>query len=324
MARMLPRLSSILIVPVLMLCYSTSSAHGGVVGENDLCVINIGYLKAHFKIFVPQQTGHTEYCEDIPVRGESVFVMEYQHGQLSNSEIEFRIIKNVTGKSKFARAEDIAAIDDLDKVTVHYAGPSISPDVYSLLHTFAEDGEYIGIVSAADATANTAYAAVFPFEVGYTGFGIWPWVVAALIVLQLNFWYMTKRRSTAASCIILFAAMLALTPATADEVWTGVSGHFSVRYDSEIKPITINKMHYWDLDIRDQDGNAVENADISVSGGMPKHNHGLPSSPRVVEYLGDGRYRIGGMRFHMGGDWELRIAIDNGTHRDTVLVPLTL
>lgn len=322
MARMLPRRFSLLIVPFLVLCYSTSSAHGGVVGENDVCVINIGYLKAHFKIFVPQQTGHTEYCEDIPVRGESVFIMEYQHGQLSNSDIEFRIIRNVTGKSKFARAEDVAAIDDLDKVTVHYSAPGVSPDLYSLLHTFEEDGEYIGIVSAAD--ANTSYAAVFPFEVGSTGFGIWPWVVAALIVLQLNFWYMSKHRSTGVQCMVLFAVLLFFTPAAADEVFTGVSTHFSLRYDSEIKPITINKMHYWDLEIRNQYGNAVEKAKIRVSGGMPAHNHGLPSAPRVVEYLGDGRYRIGGMRFHMGGYWELRISIDDGNYRDTVIVPLTL
>ena len=52
---------------------SPASAHGGVVEEDDLCVINIGYLRAHFKIYVPEQSGHRDYCEDIPVRGTSLF-----------------------------------------------------------------------------------------------------------------------------------------------------------------------------------------------------------------------------------------------------------
>ena len=55
--------------------------HGGVVEEDDLCVIKIGYLRAHFKIYVPAERQHQEYCEDIPVRGDSVFVMEYQHDE---------------------------------------------------------------------------------------------------------------------------------------------------------------------------------------------------------------------------------------------------
>ncbi len=59
--------------------------HGGVVLEEDLCVINIGYLQAHFNIYVPQEHQRQEFCEDIPSTGESLFVMEYLHPGLDEA-----------------------------------------------------------------------------------------------------------------------------------------------------------------------------------------------------------------------------------------------
>lgn len=311
----------------LLLLPGITHAHGGVVEENDLCVINIGYLKAHFRIYVPQQTGHDDYCEDIPVRGESVFVMEYQHDGLSEAEIDFRIIKNVTGKSTFARLEDVKAIDDIDAVTIHYAPPKVVPDVFTLLQSFDEDGEYIGIVSAARTDTGKVYTAVFPFEVGYVGVGIWPWIIAGLLLLQLNYWFMSRRRVKAAATAAVLAVLGLLPVSSAvadDDGWTSIAGYFRVKYESELEPIVINKIHSWILHIESANGGAVTDAEISISGGMPKHNHGLPTVPRVIEDLGDGRYRIAGMRFHMGGYWEIRVSIDSGSHHDDVLIPLEL
>lgn len=325
---MLYRLSCHFFLLLLITHPEAAFAHGGVVGEDDLCIINIGYLKAHFKIYVPQESGHAEYCEDIPIRGESVFVMEYQHDSLNKSQIDFRIIRNVTGRGTFARVEDIDAIDELQAVTVHYAAPAIVPAVYTLLHNFEHDGEYIGIVSAADVVNGTSYTAVFPFEVGYTGIGIWPWVIGALLILQLNFWFMSRRRRGAISAAVLlagmFAAGLVLADGTSPDVWVSDAGHFQVRYESDIEPIVINRIHSWILDVRLADGSPVDNASIKVSGGMPMHDHGLPTEPRAEKYLGGGRYRLAGLRFHMGGYWELRVSIDDGAHRDTVTIPLKL
>ncbi|MBT8100800.1 MAG: hypothetical protein KJO82_13675, partial [Gammaproteobacteria bacterium] len=143
----------------LTLIPALAAAHGGVVEEDDLCVINIGYLKAHFKIFVPQETQHEEYCEDIPIRGDSVFVMEYQHDGLSSAAIDFRIVRNTTGKGTFARLADVEAIDDIESITVRYQPPVVTPDVFTLLQAFDEDGEYIGIVSARQADTGKVYTA---------------------------------------------------------------------------------------------------------------------------------------------------------------------
>ncbi len=311
---------------LLMLLPEPSYAHGGVVEEDDQCVIRIGYLKAHFKIYVPAETGHREYCEDIPMRGESLFVMEYQHDGLGEAEIGLRIIENVTGKGTFARIEDVKAIGDIDAVTVAYAEPAVVPDVYLFQHRFEEDGDYIGIVSAATKGNGNHYAAVFPFEVGARSVGIWPAIVAAMLLLQLNYWFMSRRRSRPAAAAALLA-VFAFAPAiasAADESFASDTGRFQVSYTSELRPIAINTMHAWILHVESAEGQPIVDATIEIAGGMPEHDHGLPTRPRVVEDLGNGDYRVAGMRFHMAGAWVIRISIDDGGQRDFVTIPLDL
>ncbi len=310
-----------LVACVLATLPAPASAHGGVVEENDLCVINIGYLRAHFKIYVPEQSGHRDYCEDIPIRGDSVFIMEYQHDGLSAAEIDFRIIENVTGKGQFARLEDVDRIADLDAVTVRYEPPTVVPDVFMLRQGFESDGEFIGIVNATPADGGRTYTAVFPFEVGYTGLGPWPWIVGAVFLLQLNYWLMSRRRAAAAA--VLFLGITATVGVEAEE-FSSRNGSFVVSATSELDPLTINRIHAWTIEVRDNSGQTVDEATIEIDGGMPEHNHGLPTRPRVVENSGDGRYLIAGMRFHMRGYWELRLVIDDGRQRDEVTIPLNI
>ena len=178
---------------LLSLMPAFAYAHGGVVEEGDLCVIKINYLRGHFKIFQPRTEGHNEYCEDLPEATETVFVMEYLHSELSNIPIEFRIIRNVTGKGRFARWEDVNEIDDLDSVTVFHQEALIEPDVFTVIHAFEEEGYYIGIVTANVNSEDKIYRAVFPFEVGFTGYGYWPLIIVILIAIQLQYWIMARR-----------------------------------------------------------------------------------------------------------------------------------
>lgn len=303
-------------------------AHGGVVEEDDLCVINIGYLKAHFKIYVPQETQHEEYCEDIPIRGESVFVMEYQHDGLSTAAMDFRIIRNVTGKGTFARIEDVEAIDDIEAITIRYEPPTVTPDVFSMLQAFAEDGEYIGIVSARQADTGKLYTAVFPFEVGYTGTGYWPWILGGLLLLQLNYWFMSRRRARAVTnvlvAMLLCGSLSGESIASEADFWVSDAGHFHVSFESKLQPLAINKIHDWVIHVTDNDGVAIDAAVITFNGGMPEHNHGLPTAPRVTAMDKVGDYQVAGVRFHMRGYWEIRILIDSGGKRDRVTIPLQL
>ncbi len=68
-------------------------------------------------------------------------------------------------------------------------------------------------------------------------------------------------------------------------------------------------LHAWIAAVKTIEGLPVENAQISVDGGMPMHGHGLPTNPAVTDYLGQGRYKIDGVRFNMGGWWEFKLAI---------------
>ena len=184
----------LLLISILLVApWQQAAAHGGVVEEEDLCVITISYLKAHFKIYQPRVDGHEEYCEDLPNATESIFVMEYLHDELSRVPVDFRIIHDVTGKGRFARWEDVAAIEDLDSVTIFYQPPTIEPDVFTVLYDFTEEGEYIGVVTAAPSTGDRQHIAVFPFEVGYTDYGYWPLIVGVLILIQLQYLFMSGR-----------------------------------------------------------------------------------------------------------------------------------
>ena len=78
------------------------------------------------------------------------------------------------------------------------------------------------------------------------------------------------------------------------------------------------------VEIRDASGRPIEGATFSVDGGMPEHRHGLPTQPRLGRALGAGLYEIEGLRFNMGGWWELKLAIESPTGRDSVTFNLDL
>lgn len=306
----------------LIVAQQNASAHGGVVDEGDLCVIKVNYLRAHFKIYQPGRAGHEQYCEDLPVAAESIFVMEYQHDSLSEMLIDFRIIRDVTGKRRFARIEDIDAITDIDSATVYYRPPIIEPDIYLINYEFAEEGDFIGIVSAEHPETGKVYAAVFPFEVGFTGPGYWPFFIGLLVLIQFQYLLMSGRlkswfRKESATAMSLAICLLLFSPASfADDL--------VVTYTTPDGDPVINKMHSWILHIENDDGLEIEGATIDVEGGMPQHNHGLPTKPRVTQELGGGDYKLEGMRFHMSGYWEVVVSVttDNGTSK--VTIPLQL
>jgi hypothetical protein len=179
-----------LLVLVLSLIPQTSAAHGSVTPEDDLCIIRIGYYRAHFKIYLPRTREHSEYCEDIPGTGEAIFVMEYEHSGLGDVPIDFRVIRNVTSKGTFTILEDVEEIENLDAVTLFHHPAAIQPDVFTYLHPFDEQGEFVGIVTVRQPETGEIYTAVFPFEVGYTGIPTWAWFVVIAIFLQINFLWM--------------------------------------------------------------------------------------------------------------------------------------
>jgi hypothetical protein len=105
---------------------------------------------------------------------------------------------------------------------------------------------------------------------------------------------------------------------------TSKDGLYRVSYKSQLDPIEINKIMSWVLHVETADGRPVEKAAITVDGGMPAHNHGLPTRPSVTKNMGDGNYLVEGMRFHMLGDWVINITIDASPGHDVCTIALKL
>jgi hypothetical protein len=126
--------------------------------------------------------------------------------------------------------------------------------------------------------------------------------------------------------MLMVFSMLMLEAQAQQEVgqtWVSKNEHFKVMVESELDPIVINQMHSWTLQLQNAQGQAVTDADLSLVGGMPAHNHGLATAP-VIEPAGVGSYLLQGLRFHMMGYWELELTIDHAGISDIVLITLEL
>jgi hypothetical protein len=115
-------------------------------------------------------------------------------------------------------------------------------------------------------------------------------------------------------------------PEGLDTATTRLSDHglFQVTYTSSLAPIPINQIHTWTIHIETAEGQPVEQASITVDGGMPQHGHGLPTQPKVTRDLGNGDYTVEGMKFNMPGWWTVTFDITSGAQNDRVTYNLVL
>jgi len=110
---------------------------------------------------------------------------------------------------------------------------------------------------------------------------------------------------------------MATTKLTEDEL-------FQVTISSNLDPLSLNEIHSWTVHVETADGEAVENAEIAVDGGMPDHNHGFPTAPEITEEIGGGEYLLEGVKFSMAGWWELKLDITAGEQSDSVTFNIIL
>ena len=170
-----------------------ATAHGGVGMEDDVCVIKIGFLKAHFTIYQPKTYGTQEFCEDIPEVASSVFVIDYLHDFLKEMQVDFRIIRDVNNFSIFANWDDITGLEDIEQDTVFYLPPVKRADgVLTVTYDFQQAGGYIGIVTAVHPEKEKTYHAVFYFQVGGTDYGYLPLFIALLVLAQALYWFSNR------------------------------------------------------------------------------------------------------------------------------------
>lgn len=93
---------------------------------------------------------------------------------------------------------------------------------------------------------------------------------------------------------------------------------------SELSPLRINQIHSWHVRVLNGAGDSLELEELVVFGGMPEHNHGLPTQPEVTARLDDGDYLLEGVRFHMQGHWRLQVELQLHGVDDTAIIDFDL
>ena len=98
---------------------------------------------------------------------------------------------------------------------------------------------------------------------------------------------------------------------------------YTVKIFSSLNPILLNQIHEWQLSI-ERNNAPVSGASIVLTGGMPNHDHGLPTQPKITSEPAPGRYILEGIRFHMPGLWEIIIDISGDVPQDTATIEFKL
>ncbi len=147
-------------------------AHGGVSSEDDVCVIKIDRYKAHFTGYLPKERATQEFCEDIPVATESIFVIDFISDELREMELDFRIIYDVNNIGVTATLLDLGGEQAIEDATLFYVEPKLyQKGIMNIRHHFTQDGGYIGVVNAHHLETGLKYTSVFPFSVGKVSYG---------------------------------------------------------------------------------------------------------------------------------------------------------
>jgi hypothetical protein len=186
----------IILIQALLLSPAYLYSHGGVVLEDDICLIKMGFLTAHFTIYQPETRNNEEFCEAIPDAAASIFILDYTHNALSSMPIEFRIIRDQNNLGAFTKMEDVEAIDNIDAATVFYRN-SKATNASNLIinHSFDEKGWYVGIVKVLNPETGKIYATIFPFEVGKDYNYLMLFLLLA-ICLQITYCRLQKRNNS--------------------------------------------------------------------------------------------------------------------------------
>jgi len=146
---------------------ATALGHGGVSMEEDMCLIKIGPYSAHFTGYLPQARASQEFCEDIPVVTNAIFVLDFISDELRAMDVDFRIVRDVKNIGNKASYEDLGGPEAVEKATIFYEKPkTYSAGTLSIRYPFVESGGYVGIIEAHHQATGLNYRSVFPFYVG--------------------------------------------------------------------------------------------------------------------------------------------------------------
>ncbi len=153
--------------------------------DQDVCIMKLGNMKSHFTGYQPEYRATQEFCEDIPVVGKSIFVIDFISEELREMIIDFRVIKDVKEIGNNATYEDLGGDAAIEAATIYYQEGQLFPrGTLSANYNFTQEGRYVGIVTARYDDDSPVFRSVFPFQVGL--FDYWQFVIPILIILVLS------------------------------------------------------------------------------------------------------------------------------------------
>jgi len=94
-------------------------------------------------------------------------------------------------------------------------------------------------------------------------------------------------------------------------------GRYVVEVLERPQPL-VGAFQTWLIRLHTAQGEPLQAARLSISGGMPEHGHGLPSKPQIEATGVAGQYRVSGLQFGMPGWWEIHLYISDGRQDDSV------
>ena len=123
------------------------------------------------------------------------------------------------------------------------------------------------------------------------------------------------------ACCIAFSLVASAQAVEAD--LSGSARGLTLDVYSRLSPLEINRIHSWEVVVSDAAG-PVTDAEIIITGGMPEHNHGMPTQPQITAELAPGRYLLEGVRFHMPGLWRMEARITRDGRPITLTIDFEL
>ncbi len=167
--------------------------------EDDMCLLKVGPYKAHFTGYQPEARATQEFCEDIPVVGNAIFVLDFISDDLRIMKTDFRIIKDVNEIGNKAVLEDLGSEEDIEKATIFYKQAALYPrGTVSAEYRFETEGRYIGILKAIHPDNGREYISVFPFQVGLIDYMRYFWVFFMITAVSIAVFVFFLKRHKAA------------------------------------------------------------------------------------------------------------------------------
>ena len=129
-----------------------------------------------------------------------------------------------------------------------------------------------------------------------------------------------------ATALVLLSLGLTALGSSANAASADLSGSargITLDVFSRLSPLEINSIHSWEIVLTDEQG-PIEDAALTVTGGMPEHNQGMPTQPQISQQLAAGRYLLEGVRFHMPGLWRITAVVTRESAPVTIVIDFEL